>query len=102
MAFRRSISAFGIILSLVSTSLAQSVDPLAPGNGSSTDKPVTPTKRPVVRERGFEVPFDLKTEPDIKFRGSTEGSTPSALDPTSREHRPYIGFGLSRPIDTGK
>jgi hypothetical protein len=75
---------------------------LSTGSGlAESDRPLVPKKPAVVRERGLELPFDLKTEPGAKFHTPDGDKTPQALTPTAREHRPYIGLGVSRPIETG-
>jgi hypothetical protein len=63
------------------------------------ERAVAPIKPATVPERGLELPFDLKTEPSIKFHGPD--SVPSALVPT-KEHKPFFGLGLSRPLEAPK
>jgi hypothetical protein len=59
------------------------------------DHVAVPLKTVKVLERGLELPFDFKTEPDIKVRQKD----PAVLNsPTVREHRPFFGLGISRPI----
>jgi len=68
------------------------------------DQTVRPLKQATVPERGFEVPFDFKTDAPLKFRGPDARNFPEALAPTKSEHRPFFGLGITRPIetDTGK
>ena len=73
---------------------------LSPASGfAEPERSIAPLKPAVVPERRLELPFDLKTEPNIKFRGPD--SVPPALVPT-KEHKPFVGFGLSRPLEVPK
>jgi len=63
------------------------------------ERSIAPLKPAAVPERRLELPFDLKTEPNIKFRGPD--NVPAALVPT-KEHKPFVGFGLSRPLEVPK
>ena len=71
--------------------------------GAAPDDVLTPKKPVVVPERKLEVPFEFKTETDMKFRGS-DGAVPSALTPVPHERlRPsFFGVGVSHPLETGK
>jgi hypothetical protein len=71
----------------------------AAGGLAEPERAVAPIKPATVPERGLELPFDFKTEPNIKFRGPD--SVPAALVPT-KEHKPFFGLGLSRPLETPK
>jgi hypothetical protein len=83
----RLLTAIGVLALLVSSGSAE------------PDRAVVPLKPAVVPERGFELPFDLKTEPNIKLRQND----PVVLNPpTVREHRPFFGVGVSQPIEPGK
>ena len=54
---------------------------------------------PKVEERGFKVPFDIKTEPDLKSRDSNV--TPAGLFPHQRETPPpFVGIGIRRPLQS--
>jgi len=63
------------------------------------DQTVRPLKPTTVPERGFEIPFDFKTDAPVKFRGP-DARTPEVLAPTKSEHRPFFGLGITRPIET--
>ena len=68
---------------------------------AESDQHVRPLKPATVPERGFQIPFDLKTDSAFKFRGP-ESKVPEALAPTRPEHRPFFGMGISRPLETGQ
>jgi hypothetical protein len=73
---------------------------LSPASGfAEPERAIVPLKPAAVPERRLELPFDLKTEPNIKFRGPD--SVPAALVPT-KEHKPFVGFGLTRPLEVPK
>jgi hypothetical protein len=73
---------------------------LSPTSGfAEPERAIVPLKPAAVPERRLELPFDLKTEPNIKFRGPD--NVPAALVPT-KEHKPFVGFGLSRPLEVPK
>ena len=73
---------------------------LSPASGlAEPGRSIVPLKPATVPERRLELPFDLKTEPNIKFRGPD--NVPAALVPT-KEHKPFVGFGLSRPLEVPK
>ena len=63
------------------------------------ERSIAPLKPAAVPERRLELPFDLKTEPNMKFRDP--GNVPAALVPT-KEHKPFVGFGLTRPLEGPK
>ena len=67
---------------------------------AESDQTVRPLKQATVPERGFEVPFDFKTDAPVKFRGPDARNFPEALAPTKSEHRPFFGLGITRPIET--
>jgi len=90
MAQRHIVTALGILAVSAVNCFA------APG---STIGPKSPA---VVPERGLELPFELKTESAMKFHGPDANNAPAILSPTTQEHRPFFGLGLSRPIETGK
>ena len=46
---------------------------------AESDHPLVPKKPAAVRERGLELPFDLKTEPGVKFHTSDGDKTPKHL-----------------------
>ena len=76
------------------------ISALLVGTGfAEPERTVVPLKSLTVPERGFELPFDLKTEPDLKLRQNA----PVVLNPpTVREHRPFFGVGVTHPIEPGK
>jgi hypothetical protein len=67
---------------------------------AESDQTVRPLKQSTVPERGLQVPFDLKTDPAVKFRGPDSRNFPEALAPIKSEHRPFFGLGITRPIET--
>jgi hypothetical protein len=83
----RLASAFGILGVSAIAALAE------PAQG------LTPIKPPVVVEQKFDLPFQFKTEAEMKFRGPTTNISPAVNPvPGERTKRPFVGFGLSRPI----
>src|SRR3954452_24271234 len=68
------------------------------------ERAVTPIKPAVPHERGLQLPFDLKTEPNMKFRGSDFGSAPAALAPNPSESpkRSFFWVCGSPPIQNGE
>jgi hypothetical protein len=71
---------------------------------AQSERVAIPLKPAAVPERGLQLPFDLRTEPTMKFRGSDIGSTPTALAPKPNEspRRAFFGIGVTRPIETLK
>ena len=68
---------------------------------AESDQHVRPLKPATVPERGFQMPFDLKTDSGVKFRGP-DSKVPEALAPTKPEHRPFFGMGITHPLETGR
>ena len=71
---------------------------------AEAERAVILIKPAIVPERRLQLPFDFKTEPSIKFRGSDVGSAPTALAPNPSEspRRSFFGLGVSRPIEVSK
>jgi hypothetical protein len=69
----------------------------AVGAAAEPDSALVPI-RPPVPDRRLQLPFDIKTDPTIKVRGPDAWNAPAALEPTTRERRPFFGLGVSRPI----
>jgi len=73
---------------------------LSPACGfAEPERSIAPLKPAAVPERRLELPFDLKTEPNMKFRGPD--NVPAALVP-AKEHKPFVGVGLKRPLEGPK
>ena len=95
MTKRTSTLAFG--LTLLSSVVLSNLAALA-----ESDQTVRPLKQATVPERGFQVPFDFKTDAPVKFRGPDAKNFPEPLAPTKSEHRPFFGLGISRSLETGQ
>ena len=69
---------------------------------AESDPHVRALKPASVPERGFQIPFDLKTDAPVKFRGPDARNFPESLAPTKSEHRPFFGVGITRSLETGQ
>ena len=70
-----------------------------PAAGSIAD-PLIEKKAATVRERPFQYPFDFKSESDFKL--GTPSTTPTGLVPHREAKKPFVGLGLTRPLEPGK
>jgi hypothetical protein len=60
---------------------------------------LSPIRPPVMMKQKFDLPFQFKTEAEMKFRGPTTNISPAVNPvPGERTRRPFVGFGVSRPI----
>ena len=61
---------------------------------------VVPRKPVVVHERGLELPFQIKTEAEMKFRDQVSPGLGPA--PHERLRPSFFGLSVSHPFETGK
>jgi hypothetical protein len=78
--------------------LALIVGMLAGGSFAVADPALR--KAASVREQGFSLPLDFKTEPDTKLRGSL--SDPPGLVSAKEPKARYFGMGITRSLEPGK